>query len=230
MITPFLAISLAPALDFFVKGGVFMIFLLLVSVVALTVILLRGSALRLRAVIPPALIREIQRLEPGDDLDNLQKLIVLHPSALARILSTLLRQLSWPKSEAAEAVQTQARQEVARLESGLVILEIATGIAPLLGLLGTLSGLVSIFANLGGGGDTVAVARGIAEALNTTIMGLAVAVPSLTAHNYFQRKVEVMSVEMESLVGDLLAKCYPQGDDAPTIESVGENGPSADLP
>lgn len=214
-----LAISLQPVLHFFIQGGVFMIFLLLLSIIALAVIILRGQALREAAVLPPALVREIQRLEPEDNLDNLQRLIAAHPSPLARILALLLRQLSWPKSEVVEAVQTQARHEIARLESGLVILEISTGVAPLLGLLGTLSGLVGIFANLGGGGDPVKVAQGIAEALNTTIVGLAVAAPSLTAYNYFQRKIEVMSVEMESLVGMLLSKCYPQGE-APTIVTL----------
>lgn len=211
--------SFAHVLDFFLKGGVFMIPLLALSIVALAVILLRQAALRREAVIPQALAAEIQRLEPGDDLDNLQKLTTTKPSPLARIIAVLLKHLTWPRAEAAEAVQTQARREVARMESGLVLLEITTGVAPLLGLLGTLAGLVGIFANLGGGGDPVAVARGIAEALNTTIVGLAVAAPSLIAHNYYQRRVEVMALEMESLVGDLLAKCYPQGA-APTIEVV----------
>jgi biopolymer transport protein ExbB len=95
----------------------------------------------------------------------------------------------------------------------MALLEMTTGVAPLFGLLGTLSGLVGIFANLGGGGaagDSVAVARGISEALNTTIVGLAVAAPSLVAHNYFQRKIETMAVSMEGVVADLLAKCYPE--------------------
>lgn len=208
--------SFAPFLhhtaDFFIRGGFFMILLLALSILSLTIILLRASALREKKVLPEALADEIERLEPGDDLDTLQALIKRHPSALGRVLTTLIRHLSWPRAEAVEAVQTRARHEVARLESGLVVLEIATGIGPLLGLLGTLSGLIGIFANLGGGGDPVAVARGISEALNTTIVGLAVAVPSLIAFSYFQRRIEMMAVEMESLVADLLAKCYPQGE------------------
>jgi biopolymer transport protein ExbB len=97
---------------------------------------------------------------------------------------------------------------MARLEKGLVVLEIATGAGPLLGLLGTLSGLVGIFSTLGGSGDPVMVARGISEALNTTIVGLAVAVPSLVAYSYFQRRIEMAAVEMESIAGDLLSKLY----------------------
>jgi len=205
------------ALDFFIKGGFFMIILLIVSVVAGTVIVLRGNALREKSIIPPVLAAEIESLQPGDDLDKLERLITRHPSALGRVLSTLIKHLTWSRAEAVEAVQTRARHEVARLESGLVILEITTGIAPLLGLLGTLSGLVGIFAGIGT--DPVAVARGIAEALNTTIVGLAVAVPSLITFNYFQRRIEVMAVEMESLLADLIVKCYPPGA-TPVVEAV----------
>lgn len=194
-----------------------MAILLVVSVLAGTVIILRSAALRERSILPQPLADEIERLQPGDDLDKLERLISRHPSALARVLGTLLQHLTWSRAEAVEAVQTRARHEVARLESGLVILEITTGIAPLLGLLGTLSGLVGIFAAVGT--DPVAVARGIAEALNTTIVGLAVAVPSLITFNYFQRRIEIMAVEMESLVADLIVKCYPPGA-RPTVEAI----------
>ena len=98
-----------------------------------------------------------------------------------------------------------------RLERGLIVLEVVTGIAPLIGLIGTVSGLVHVFSGLGlstGASDTKAVALGISEALNCTIFGLSIAVPALIAFSYFSKKVEVMSVEMESLVSDLIAKCY----------------------
>jgi biopolymer transport protein ExbB len=204
-------------LSFFINGGFFMGILLVVSIVAGTVIVLRGTALREKSIIPPALAAEVESLQPGDDLDKLERLIARHPSSLGRVLSTLIRHLTWSRAEAVEAVQTKARHEVARLESGLIILEITTGIAPLLGLLGTLSGLVGIFAAIGT--DPIAVARGIAEALNTTIVGLAVAVPSLITYNYFQRRIEVMAVEMESLVADLIVKCYPPGE-TPVVETL----------
>jgi len=213
----FFASIIQGSLDFFVQGGFFMAILLVVSIAAGTVIILRSAALRERSILPPALAEEIERLQPGDDLDKLERLISRHPSALARVLNTLLQHLTWSRAEAVEAVQTRARHEVARLESGLVVLEITTGIAPLLGLLGTLSGLVGIFAAVGT--DPVAVARGIAQALNTTIVGLAVAVPSLITFNYFQRRIEVMAVEMESLVADLIVKCYPPGA-TPVVETV----------
>lgn len=212
-----IASALQNALNFFAHGGIFMIFLLLTSITGLTVIILRGMALREKNVLPPAIAAEIECLQPGSNLDELSKLLTKYPSPLSRVLGVLVKHLTWPRGEAIEAVQTRARHEVARMERGLVILEIATGVAPLLGLLGTLSGLVGIFSSIGT--DSVAVARGIAEALNTTIMGLAVAAPCLVFYSYFQRRIEVMSVEMEALVADLLAKCYPHGDQ-PTVEKV----------
>ena len=214
-----LATTLAQTADFFIKGGPFMGLLLILSVTSLTVILLRGRALRASVVVPEAIADAVEKLAPGEALDALERAIASNPSALGRILTTLIRHRSWPRTENLEAVQTRARHEFTRLEKGLVILEIATGTGPLFGLLGTLSGLVGIFAALGGNGDPVVVARGISEALNATIVGLAVAVPSLTAYSYFLRKIEMMAVEMESLTADLLVKCYPMGEPARSTET-----------
>lgn len=200
--------AFSTAYAFFEKGGPFMVLLLILSVVALTVIILRSISLRYEAVIPKKLRQMIENYEPGESLDPLNHFVTKDSSALANVTLVLLRHLKWPRSESLEAIQTKARYAVSRLEKGLIVLEITTGVAPLLGLLGTLSGLVGIFANIGATGDPTLIARGISEALNTTIMGLAVAAPSLIAHNYFMRKVEIMSVEMEALLGDLLQKVY----------------------
>ena len=205
--------ALSAAVEFFVRGGFFMILLLLLSVASVAVILLRMQALREKRIIPPLLESALESLQPGQSLQQVAGLAAGSPSPLGRIVTVCIGHLNWPRQENVEAVQVRARHEVVRMESGMALLEMATGVAPLLGLLGTLSGLVNIFANLGGSGgdgDPVAVARGISEALNTTIVGLAIAAPSLVAHNYFQRKIEMMSVSMEGIVADLLAKLYPE--------------------
>jgi biopolymer transport protein ExbB len=200
--------TLPAVLAFFEKGGPFMVLLVLLSIISLTAILLRAWRLRESRIIPRQVEEAVEALKPGDTLESLYEEMDTHPSAMSRILGTLLSHLNWSKSENLEAVQTRARHELARMEKGLIVLEIATGAGPLLGLLGTLSGLVSIFSELGGSGDPVIVARGISEALNTTIVGLAVAVPSLIAHSYFTRRIEMMAVQMESTAADLLAKLY----------------------
>jgi len=200
--------TLSAIIDFLRNGGPFMGLLVLLSISTLTAILLRAWRLREGVIIPKQIVEAVDVLRPGHTLAALQEEMLEHPSALSLILSTLISHLSWSKSENLEAVQTCARHELVRMEKGLIILEIATGTGPLLGLLGTLSGLISVFATLGGNGDPVLVARGISEALNTTMAGLGVAVPSLIAHSYFQRRIELLAVEMESVAASLLAKLY----------------------
>ncbi len=228
--TPLLLLDSPDAIQgvfsFLVRGGIFMWPLLLCSIVAVTVILLRSFALRERVVVPLVLESEIERLVPGASPERLMRIAQTDGSSLGRIALVALQHLRWPRNENVEAVQTRARHEMVRLERGLIVLEVITGIAPLLGLLGTVSGLVHVFAHIGlsaGGTDTKGIALGISEALNTTIFGLCIAVPSLIAYSYFSKKVEVMAVEMESLVADLLAKCYygrVQRDDAAPLRAT----------
>jgi biopolymer transport protein ExbB len=202
-------------LRFFSQGGIFMFFLLICSVVSVAMIVLRALALRRDLVVPPEIEKEIEALQPEDtdSVVRLSRLVRNDPSAMGRIVQVGLQHLSWPKSENVEAVQTRARHEIVRLESGLFVLEVIVGIAPLLGLLGAVSGLVKVFAAFGDSAsqsDPHTIAKGISEALSTTIVGLSIAIPSLIAYSYFTKKVETLSAEMESLIADLLAKCYYQ--------------------
>lgn len=197
--------------SFFTKGGLFMWPLLLCSVVSLTTIILRTFALREKNVLPLVIESEMERLVPGASAERLARIVHHDTSSLARIVRVALSHLRWPRSENVDAVQTRARYEMVRLERGLVILEVIVGIAPLLGLIGTVSGLIHVFASLGlstGAADAKQIALGISEALSTTIFGLGIAVVTLIAFVYFSKKVEVLSVEIESLVTDLLSKCY----------------------
>jgi biopolymer transport protein ExbB len=203
--------SLETVTGFFIKGGIFMWPLLVCSIVAVTTIILRSFALREKNVLPLVIESEMERLVPGASPERLARIVHHDPSSLARIVRVALQHLRWPRSENVEAVQTRARHEMVRLERGLVLLEVITGIAPLIGLIGTVSGLIHVFASLGlsaAAADAKQIARGISEALSCTIFGLGIAVPALVAFVYFSKKVEVMSVEMESLVTDLLSKCY----------------------
>ena len=177
---PLLAASFQSVFAFFEKGGVFMYFLAACSVVSVAVIVLRALALRRDLVVPPFIGREIDAIQPGDAAAavRLSWAVENDTTALGRIVQVGLRHLSWPKSENIEAVQTRAQHEIVRLESGLFVLEVIVGIAPLLGLLGAVSGLVTVFASFGADAasqDPRGIAKGISEALSTTIVGLAIA-------------------------------------------------------
>jgi biopolymer transport protein ExbB len=196
---------------FFTRGGLFMWPLLACSIVSVTTMILRGLALRRKDVMPSLIEQEIERLAPGESPELLSRIVHHDPSSLARITRVALQYLRAPRSENIEAVQTRARHEMVRLERGLIVLEVIVGIAPLLGLIGAVSGLVHVFSHLGlssGAADTRQIALGIAEALNATVFGLSIAVPTLIGFTYFSRKVEVMSVEMETLVVELINKLY----------------------
>ena len=198
-------------LGFFARGGLFMWPLLACSIVSVTIMILRGLALRRKVVMPSVIEAEIERLAPGESPERLSRIVYHDPSSLARVTRVALQHLRGPRSENVEVVQTRARHEMVRLERGLIILEVIVGIAPLLGLIGAVSGLVHVFSHLGlssGASDTRQIALGIAEALNATVFGLSIAVPTLIGFTYFSRKVEVMSVEMETLVLELINNCY----------------------
>src|ERR1700724_1582649 len=134
---------------FFVKGGIFMWPLLVCSIVSLTTIILRTLALREKHVLPLTIESEMERLTPGASPERLYRIVHHDSSSLARIARVALANLRWPRSENIEAVQTRARHEMVRLERGIVVLEVIIGIAPLIGLIGTVSGLIHVFASLG---------------------------------------------------------------------------------
>ncbi|MCX6959315.1 MAG: MotA/TolQ/ExbB proton channel family protein, partial [Verrucomicrobia bacterium] len=201
-----LAAALPGFIKFFAQGGFFMAVLVILSIFSLAVILQRALVIKMDRALPPDILRSVAIFKEGSSIESLQKSLSLEPSPLSRVLLSVIQHKDWPRAEILEAVQTRARHEISRLESGLVFLEITTGISPLLGLLGTLSGLVGIFGNIGAHGDPQMVANGISEALNCTIVGLGVAVPNLIAYNYFTRRVEVIAIDLESLTTDLMAK------------------------
>ena len=108
-----------------------------------------------------------------------------------------------------EALKAFARLEVSRMERGLFLLEVVIGAAPLLGLLGTVTGLTQVFGGFSaetGLPEPEAFIRGIALALNTTILGLAVAIPTLAAHSYLLRRVESLAAKISVGVECLVAK------------------------
>lgn len=214
---------------FFERGGPFMVPLAACAVAAVVISILRVRALQRERVLPRFLRAAIEKLPPGTDVGHLWRLVDGNPAALARITRAGLQHLDQSRDETTDAVQVAARREVMRLEGGLSALELIVGISPLLGLLGAISGLVGVFSDLGANGgldnaaDTGGVALGIAEALNTTIFGLAIAIPTLVVYTFFNRRVERLAIEMESLLASLISKCFPEGGEpAPVPESTKE--------
>jgi len=184
--------------------------LILTSVIGLTFIVERGIALRWRRVVPSEIEAAVESCLTSEDVPLLRRVCQQHDSPMSRLLLLAADHLHWPKGETMDAVQTRARHELARLERGLVVLEIIVGIAPLLGLVGTIIGMMSVFGDVGERGlnDAAKLAQGISLILRATLMGLLIAIPSLIFWSYYTKRVETFAVEMETLCDEFIRRQY----------------------
>jgi len=184
--------------------------LLLTSVVGLAFVIERGFALRWRRVVPAEIEAAVESCQSPEDVPMLRRVCQQHDSPMSRLLLLVADHLHWPKAETVDAIQTRARHEIARLERGLVVLEIIVGIAPLLGLVGTIIGMMSVFGDVGKSGlnDAAKLAQGISLILRATLMGLLIAIPSLIFWSYYSKTVQTLAVEMETLCGEFIGRQY----------------------
>jgi biopolymer transport protein ExbB len=208
-VSRFIIIERFARLKFFMDTLIY-ILLGLTSVVGLAVIVERAWSLRWRKVVPPQITAALAACETRDDVKSLCRVCEQKPSPLGRLLRLASDHLDWPKTDNVDSLQTAARHEIVRLERGLVVLEIIVGIAPLLGLVGTIVGLISVFGDVGQTGlnDAAKLAAGIALILRATLVGLLIAIPALISWSYFSKKVEVFAVEMEALCDDFVRRQY----------------------
>jgi biopolymer transport protein ExbB len=190
----------------------FFVYLLLVltSTVGLAFIVERGVALRWRRVVPPEVEAAVESCQTSEDVPMLRRVCQQHDSPMSRLLLLAADHLDWPKAEAVDAVQTRARHEIAKLERGLVVLEIIVGIAPLLGLVGTILGMMSVFGDVGKAGlnDAAKLAQGISLILRATLFGLLIAIPALVFWSYYNKRIETIAVEMETLCDEFVRRQY----------------------
>ena len=188
----------------------FIVILVIASVVMLTFIVERGLALRWNRVIPPAVQHSAEFYQNAEQLPQLRQTCTQHPSSAGRLLLFASQHLDWSRTETADLLETRARHEVAQLERGIVVLEINVGIAPLMGLVGTIYGLIQLFGSMSSvsGVDSVKFAQGISTALYATLLGLLVAIPALIAWSYYSKKVENLTVELETMCDEFLRKHY----------------------
>jgi len=191
---------------FLADGGPFIWLLLMLSVISVALVLERGWTLRRSKIMPPALVEALSSADPA----TLRGTCAASPSPLARLVLITLDHLRWPKEETSNAVEVKARREVAQMERGLVILEVIVGVAPLIGLVGTIYGIIPLFIDFGKAlsGDYALLAKGIGTALNKTLAGLMVAIPTLVFWSYYNKKVEVLAVELEGECDDFIRRQY----------------------
>jgi len=185
------------------SGGWLMLPILICSVVALAIIAERVWALQKNKICPKHLLAQIWTWIKNDELDTSKIKMLQSGSPLGRILAGGLLNRHHDRAIMKEAIEETGRQVVVEMERFLNTLGTIAQVTPLLGLLGTVVGMIKVFTAITaeGVGNAGQLAGGISEALITTAAGLAVAIPALMCYRYFQRKVDelVISMEQESL-------------------------------
>ncbi len=196
------------------SGGWLMLPIIACSVVAAAIILERLWTLQRRRVLPPDLTRQVWEWVSRNELDREHIRKLQESSPLGEILAAGLANRNRDREIMKEKVEDTGRHVVHELERYLNTLGTIAAVSPLLGLLGTVIGMVKVFAAITahGVGDPAVLAGGISEALITTAAGLSVAIPALIAYRYLRGRVDALVVQMEkeaiTLVEALSRKQY----------------------
>lgn len=183
-----------------IKNGGWMMFpIILSSIVAMAIIGERLWSLQRKKIIPADLMAHIWQLHRDNKLDEAAIRRIKVGSPLGRILAAGLLNRKYGREMMKVSIEEVGRQVAHELERYLNALGSIASITPLLGLLGTVDGIIRVFSDLaiGGMGDPAVLSNGISEALICTASGLTVAIPSLFFHRYFERLVDDHVVHME---------------------------------
>ncbi len=183
----------------FAKGGLMMYPLALMSIFGVGVVIEKLLNLRQSKVLQREVINCIESLQSPQDIPMAIKLCERHNSPLANTIRAGLEEARTPAPDVRQTMEDVGRREVKRLERYLVVLETVAGASPLIGLLGTVLGMIRVFAVISvvGVGAAGSLSGGIAEALITTAFGLFIGVPALVAYNFLDARVENYVIKIE---------------------------------
>ncbi len=194
--------------ELFQQGGLIMYPLTVCSVLALAFTLERALSLRRKRIIRPEIVGVIENIQGAEDVGLALSVCHQYEGPFSRVIRAGLDNRHLPLDEIRESILDQGRQEMGALQKGLVVLETVASVSPLLGLLGTVLGMIKVFEEISevGVGQGSLLAGGIAEAILTTAAGLFIAIPALVFYNYFSSKAESLILEIEKYSNALLKK------------------------
>jgi biopolymer transport protein ExbB len=193
-------------IDWFISGGPVMYPLLLVSVVAMAIILERLWVLRRSVYLDDATVNAVTQLVVTRDYTGTLDYCHRRSGPFPALVSSLIENRNAPYDELKEILEDKGRHELLGLQRGLPALATIVAGAPLLGLLGTVTGMIKIFAAVAssGTGITEKLSAGIAEALITTEAGLFIAIPALFVHAYLESRAVTILADVEARLLDTL--------------------------
>ncbi|MCP3903013.1 MAG: MotA/TolQ/ExbB proton channel family protein [Planctomycetes bacterium] len=198
------AVRIDSVFDFVMKGGIMMIPIGLCSLVTLTVVIERLVSLRRRRIIPAGFLPGLQkRLDGAGDLPGALAYCRKDGSSVARVFEAGIRRLGGPIDVVERNIQEAGQREVLGLRKHLRVLSVIAAVSPLLGLLGTIFGMITAFQTVATAaealGRTELLAKGIYEAMITTAAGLIVAIPALVCYHWLSAKVQKLVMEIDAM-------------------------------
>ncbi len=186
--------------------------LIISSIVALAIIIERLWSLREDVIAPKNLLNEVKTLISQKGVNQKSIDLLKSHSYLGEIFATALNHISSSPGLTKESIEETGRAVFHKLEKYLSTLGTIATVAPLLGLFGTIIGMVELFSSFtSSGADVTVFARGISIALYNTAGGIVVAVPAMIAYRYFKAKVESLIVEMEQQAITLVEIIHQKG-------------------
>ncbi len=192
--------------EFIAKGGILMVPIILCSVITLTIIFERGWHIYRAKVDTESLFSQVKKYLEEKRLKDALDLCERTSGPVARVLVIAIENHKNNSQGREMAISRAGSQELRRLGKNLRGLAIIANVTPLLGLLGTVTGMIKAFIKiqeLAGRADATVLAGGIWEALITTAAGLIVAIPAMCAHQYFEGRIDDMALEMKEVVSGL---------------------------
>src|SRR5574338_304511 len=208
-------------LDIFLKGGFIMWPILLSSIIGLAVSIDRFIMLRKAKINVPAFMVRIRGFIKKKDISGAISYCMQEKSPVANIVRKGLKKYKYGHDRVKDAIENAGSQEISKLEKGLSVLASVAGIAPLLGFLGTVTGMIQAFMtiqDLAGAANPSDLAGGIWEALITTAFGLIIGIPALALYNYFLGSVKKLVSEMETVANDVIDVIQETGKDESDID------------
>ncbi|MCI5071953.1 MotA/TolQ/ExbB proton channel family protein [bacterium] len=198
--------TLVQAYNYLAKGGPVMILIGLCSIVAVAIVIERYLALKKTVIFPKPMMRSFNESMRKKDWQSIAQLSQVYDVPLTRLSSLVLSHGNSNYQQKKDAVEMQGRLELEGLEKNLNLLGSIASISPLLGLLGTVTGMIKTFAaiKLVGVGDPLELSAGISEALLNTAAGLLVAIPAYVLHRHFYKKIDHYGLKLEELSQSLL--------------------------
>jgi len=185
--------------SFIIKGGVFMYPIIVCSMLSLAIFLEKIWSLRRKKNIPPSFLNEIEQLLNKKNVSEALELCDSNRSSISRIFSAGIKNYGKRREVIKERIEEVGRREASILERYLEALATIASISTLLGLLGTIAGMIKIFSVISSQSvvNPGTLAGGISEALYTTAAGLTVAIPTLVFYRYLSSKSNFLVIEME---------------------------------